>query len=83
MYLKLFDIFIMNATLMTHMMLIDRVMFVYISFILGGILILDAAVADDDVLVVFPFRDTKLGPKIYSAAMMLSLVTGNFFSLLP
>ena len=58
-------------------------MFVYRSFISGGISILGVAAAGDDNFLIFPFRDTKLGPKIYSATMMLSLVTSQFGSWFP
>ena len=57
-------------------------MFLYIYFISGGIKIHVVITYGDDLLVVFPFRDPKSGPNMSSSAMMLSLVTDKFGSLL-
>ena len=68
----------MNATLFTNMMYIDKVISICVSFISGGIVTLVTTDAGDVFLVVLRFRDPTLGPKIYSYAMMSSLVTGTF-----
>ena len=76
----LFGIVIMNYTLFTNMISIDRVISVYISFISGVIATLVTTSTGDIVLILFPFRYPKLGTNIYSSYMMSSLVTGKFGS---
>ena len=70
----------MNTTLFTNMMSIDRVISIYLFFLSGGITTLVAIVPGDDPLIVLNFRFHKLGPKISSADIMLSLVSGKYDS---
>ena len=55
------EIFIMNATLLTNMISVSRVMSIYISFISVGVANLVATAAGDVILFVFPFSYPKLG----------------------
>ena len=64
-------------------MSIARVMSIYLSFISGGIATLVTAASGDNLIVVFYFRDPKLGTQISSDAMMLHLVTEQFGSWFP
>ena len=57
-------------------------MLLYIYFISGGITIHVVINYGYALLVILPFRDPKSGPNMSSSAMMLSLVTDKFGSLL-
>ena len=70
MKLRCIDISIMNANLFTHMISSERVMFMYLYFISGGIAIRVAITAGDAIIVVFPFRHPKFGPNMSSDTMM-------------
>ena len=74
MNLRLLDIAVMNATLSINIIYSDRLVFLYIHVISGGIATLFITYAGGVLLVLFPFRSPKLGTSI-SDSMVLFLVT--------
>ena len=67
---RLFYIVIKDENLFTNMIYSERVMFMYLYFISGGIAIRVAITAGDAIIVVFPFRHPKFGPNMSSDTMM-------------
>ena len=68
----------MIASLFTNFISIYRVVFVYLSFIPGGIDTLVTTDTVDDILVVLTFRDPKLVHNISSASMISYMSNGKF-----
>ena len=72
-----FDNVITNATLLANMMSSNRVMFMYLYYIYGGIPTCVTIASGENLLVVSPFIDPIFGPNIYSPAMMSYIITGK------
>ena len=74
------DSVVMDSTFFTNMIPSDRVTFMYISFMSGGITS-HVTIADGNaLLVVFHLINPRFIPNMFSVTIMPSLVTGNYGS---
>ena len=76
----IFLICLSKMNLFSNLISRQRMTYIYLYLISGGIASHVTIDYDDDLLVVFTFRYTKFGSNMSSYAIMSSLVTGKFSS---